>query len=303
MKNSKNIFKALIVFFVVLGSYIAFNSHSTAELMCGSPTMAIAFVGMRKRGSSDFDAVRQSAHQRLSSMGGSPRRSNSRSQERDPFSMAGGNYSDPWFNFGGQNSSFWDVVQNPASKYFQINFVNADPVNDYDIMLTGGILGVPGTTDKLITDGVIPGTGGFVSASASWNSIAQLSAFTKLNPTSYIGMKISSNNPLQISVTATYQPEEPWTPQLTSTIIPFQNYTDEDDFKSAFITLDFRPFNIELGNQSIFTIPIVANSASTMLLYEGPTVNSTHYLRAQFMKGVTTAQQYGAKMAKMGGKR
>jgi hypothetical protein len=310
MKPSK-IFKVLFLMAAFAGMFY-FSGHA-AEFFAGSGTVSMAFFGAiaTRRNNSynpgQYAPSREEARRKLSSLGGGNSYGRSvasaQNQPRNPYSNAGGTQSNPWFSFGGPNSSFWDVVQNPSCKYFPVFIVNTDPVNDYNILFTGGIQGAPGTTNLLLCDGAIPGTGGLVTASAGYNSINELQQYQYQNPTALLGMKISSNNSLQIAVTGNYQPFEPYTPQLTSTVIPFINYTDEDDFKSAFLTLDLRMYNIEMGNQSEFTVPIVANSSTQFLIYLGPTVNSTHYLRSQFQTGVNNAVRSGAKMSKMGGKR
>lgn len=297
IKNFLLLFFSLAIF-MVANHYID-HTHIAGGVMAAGlfPTI----IGGRKSG---YAKDRDWARQALSSFSGKNKLPATRgANNANPMHNAGGVVKNDWFSFGGPNSSFWDVVQNPANKYFPITIVNSDPTNTYNVLFTGGINETPGTTSLLLCDGVIPGTAGTVSASSQYNSINELTQYQYQNPTSLLGMKIQSNNSLQIGVTATYQPYEPYVPQLTSTIIPFINYTDEDDFKSAFLTLDLRPFNIEMGNQSTFTVPIVANSSTQFLIYLGPTVNSTHYLRSQFQSGVNKAVASGAKMSRMSGKR
>lgn len=322
MKNTKNILRFFFSALALAGIYIlldAFLPLTAYHLPHGLPLMAFSPLllpinvrnimlpgvkgrpGRYRNSGGDYDNIRDIAHRRLSSFGG---------DRGGRYENAGGRYNDPMLSFGGAGS-FRDMLMSQSQKAFVITIVNTDAVNTYNINFTPGITGViapnPTGTSLQITDGVIPGTGGLVTASAQWTpagttgGIQALLNYHKQNPVQLQGLKINSNSPAQITVTATYTPQDPYHSQLAAQEIVFGTQTDENDFKPSFITLNLMPWNITWGNQEIFTIPIVPSSNTQFMLFFGANANTTHYLQSKAQQGVQAAASSGTPMNSLGG--
>jgi hypothetical protein len=191
--------------------------------------------------------------------------------------------------YSGQGDSFLDFTGNASDfgseasfdKIFRITIINAN-VADQDVILNPSYN--PSNALRVVRDGVIPYAAGQtdLSATGSPNTIAELLAFIKANPTGVNKLTIKSNNAAQLQQAIILSVKSPFsTPQ--SERINLESFISEFASNDKLATIK-REFQLDDQTEALVKIPGAVGgvaTSTTFTFYFGATLNAAKALRSK----------------------
>lgn len=185
---------------------------------------------------------------------------------------------DHFLNFSGAGG-FANEGHNP--RQFVMTITNNTAANQVCTLIPG-YTWKPGDTDetrKVVVDGTMyrDGSSNTVDGAGSPKTIKEFLAFINANPTSLVGMKISSNNSAtQLDQQMIISDLSPFR-TLENKIINLSNFSDQNTYQDKKLTF---PLNdVVIGAETEVTLPIMANSVCTIVFYCGGVFSNSSALR------------------------
>jgi hypothetical protein len=197
---------------------------------------------------------------------------------------------DPFLSFDGKTGSFIDPMD--KGKIYNLTLTNGAGATRYALLCPGLLEDAVG----LIADGAFNDTTGTagLTGSGSPQAIAILNAFVKYFPSLIVGMKISTNNIVQIDQQFIISKQSPFKTHATRNI-NVGAWANEINPNTGLISVQE---SFYMNNQTIITYPIVATTTVNIALFFGVSLNISNALRAKTQQAMGTVANNPALVAK-----
>ena len=181
-------------------------------------------------------------------------------------------YGDEFLNFAGGASSFVEPIK--STKTYQVQITNASGGTLVALLCPGlipnrvGLIATGAFNDK-------NNTAGLSASTSSPGSIEMFNWFMQKFPSLVAGVKLVSNNIVQISQSMTIQQESPFRIH-DSLIIDWGTFQSENSFNGNLLTVDM-PFYMD--QQTRIEVPILAGATLGIIFFVGVSLNTAMALR------------------------
>lgn len=199
---------------------------------------------------------------------------------------------DHFLNFNGAGGF---ANEGASPRQFTVTITNGTAA-DQTVTLIPGYTWKPGDTDatrKILFDGTMytDGSSNTVVGAGSPKTIKEFLAFINANPTSLVGMQVTSNNSsTQVKQQMTINDLSPFR-TLENRVVNLANYADQNTYQDK--TLTFPLKDVVIGPETEITLPIIANSVCTITFYCGGVFSNSSALKNKKALAASTIAAVG----------